>query len=341
MDATKAGSVEAAFRRALRAAASRDWTAAEAWLERIVQADSTDLDAYFALARIYRDQGDVGRAIRMHQNLLLRPKLDRRGKDEALLELARDFDAGGFRDRAIAGYEEVLAVRPRDPEVIERLAALSLENRDIERGLALAKKLRRIDRPKADRLEVELSLADARARAAEGDADGGIKAAKRAVKRNAGCDQGWSLLGELEAERGRDAKAIAAWQKAVEAAPESNHGLYAKIEAGFAARNKTAAFEKWVAARIDAAPKDAGAHLALANLRAGKGENAAAIEGLSRAVERAPESTSLQVALGRMLLESGQEAEASKAYAALLDALDQGAASGSQGAADVGARGNG
>ena len=96
VDPRKAGSVESALRRALRAAVAGDWPSAESWLERIVEADSADLDAYHALARLYREQGDIGRAIRMHQNLLLRTGLSKVQKTEALLELARDFDAGGF-----------------------------------------------------------------------------------------------------------------------------------------------------------------------------------------------------------------------------------------------------
>ena len=39
-----------AWRRTLRAAVGEDWTAAETWLERIVESDSNDFDAYHALA---------------------------------------------------------------------------------------------------------------------------------------------------------------------------------------------------------------------------------------------------------------------------------------------------
>ena len=119
VDPRKAGSVEAALRRALRAAVGGDRPSAETWLERIVEADSADLDAYHALARLYREQGDIGRAIRMHQNLLLRAGLSKAEKNEALLELARDFDDGGFSERAIASYEEVLDAQPREAEALE------------------------------------------------------------------------------------------------------------------------------------------------------------------------------------------------------------------------------
>jgi lipopolysaccharide biosynthesis regulator YciM len=125
---------------------AEDWPAAETWLERIVESDSNDFDAYHALARLYRRQGSIGRAIRMHQNLLLRSDLGADDRAEALLELARDFDAGGFSQRAIASYEEFLGLRPRHAEALERLVRLHRRERDHVRALALVRRLRRRDR---------------------------------------------------------------------------------------------------------------------------------------------------------------------------------------------------
>ena len=120
----KPGEVAAAWRRSLRASVAEDWASAETWLERIVEADSSDLDAYHALARLYRRQGAIGRAIRMHQNLMLRTDLPKEARGEALFELARDFEEGGFTERAAASYEELIDSQPRHAESLERLVPL-------------------------------------------------------------------------------------------------------------------------------------------------------------------------------------------------------------------------
>ena len=125
----------AAWRRGLRAAVAEDWASAETWLERVVEADSSDLDAYHALARLYRRQGTIGRAIRMHQNLLLRSELPKKVRAEALLELARDFEEGGFTERASAAYEEFLDAQPRHVEALEHLIPLLQELREYARAL--------------------------------------------------------------------------------------------------------------------------------------------------------------------------------------------------------------
>jgi lipopolysaccharide biosynthesis regulator YciM len=141
-----------ALRRSLRASIDGDPTRAQTWLERAVELDSSDFDAYQALARLYRDRGEIGRAIRMHQNLLLRGDLDREELVRAKLELARDFEAGGFRERALATLEELVGSRPRDPEVIEAMAQAWIESGDRAHAESLVSRLRRVDPDGASRL---------------------------------------------------------------------------------------------------------------------------------------------------------------------------------------------
>ena len=329
VDARRAGSIDAALRRSLRAAVASDWPTAETWLERIVEADSSDLDVYLALARLYREQGAIGRAIRMHQNLLLGSEVGRAERAEALLELARDFDAGGFKERAAASYEEVLDAQPRQAEALGRLVWLSLESRDYDRGLALAKRWRRLDREAALAAELELLLCQAQSRIEEGDHGGARSSLKRCLRADKHCGAAWAMLGQLEVERGKDAKALDAWRRGALADPAMAPALYPKIAAGYAALGKSQDFEKFLKGVLESRPDDDRARIALARAIASRGEAKVAIEELARAIERAPAQTGLRVELGRQLLAEGQEGEALKAYASLLDALD--ASEGEQG----------
>ena len=322
MDPRKAGSVEAALRRALKAAVASDWPTAETWLERIVEADSADLDAYHALARLYREQGTIGRALRMHQNLLLRGDLDQNQRNEALLELARDFDVGGFGERAAAGYEAVRDVLPRHQESLTRLVALLHGLREFPRALALIRRLRRLDRETADTAEIEILLSQAQAQTEEGNPEAARTSLKRCLRRDKTCGSAWAMLGELEVERGKDAKALDAWRRGALADPKAAADLYPKLAAGYSARGKPQDFEKLLRGILEDRPGDHAARIALARVLSGRGETSQAIEELSRAVEVAPTDTGLRIELGRQLLEGASETEALKAYASLLDALD-------------------
>ena len=313
----------AAWRRSLRAAVAEDWASAETWLERVVEADSSDLDAYHALARLYRRQGAIGRAIRMHQNLLLRSELPKKVRAEALLELARDFEEGGFTERASAAYEEFLDAQPRHVEALEHLIPLLQELREYARALALCRRLRRREPSAADRLEVRLLLAIARARADEGDHDASRQALKRCLRRDKNCASAYALLGHLEAERGKTTRAVDAWKRAVMADPLLARELYPKLDAGFAAKGKTGDFEAFMREILSTRPRDGFARIALARALGSRGESIAAIEELARSIEVSPKELSLHAELGRQLLSANQDSEALNAYAELVDQIER------------------
>jgi lipopolysaccharide biosynthesis regulator YciM len=315
--------LDRAWRRSLSAAIAGDWPTAETWLERIVEADSKDLDAVHALARLYRQQGAVGRSLRMHQNLLLRTDLDRNTRAEALLELARDFEAGGYKERAAATYEEILGLQPRSVEVLERLISLLYDLKEFPRALALVRRLRRRDRALAGRLEVEILVSQAQVLREEGDHDGARRSIKRCLRRDKSCGLAWALLGGLEVERGKTAKALAAWKRGATSDETVAPALYPKIAASFAARGKPEDYDQYLLKILEERPSDCAAYIALARARAGRGDTSQAIETLARAIETAPEHPGLRTELGRQLIASGQDAEALKAYADLLDMLDR------------------
>lgn len=66
------------------------------------------LETHLALGKLMRRQGQVDRAIRIHQNLLARPVLEDRAQHQVHLELARDFMAAGLLDRAEVLLQEVI-----------------------------------------------------------------------------------------------------------------------------------------------------------------------------------------------------------------------------------------
>ncbi|NNC55607.1 MAG: lipopolysaccharide assembly protein LapB, partial [Pseudomonadales bacterium] len=70
--------------------------------------NSHTLETHLALGKLMRRQGQVDRAIRIHQNLLARPVLADKAQHQVHLELARDFMAAGLLDRAEVLLQEVI-----------------------------------------------------------------------------------------------------------------------------------------------------------------------------------------------------------------------------------------
>ncbi len=65
-------------------------------------------DVYMALGEMFRSKGEIGRAVRIHQNLLARPDIPSELRLQVHLALAKNFQVGGLLDRALYQYGQVL-----------------------------------------------------------------------------------------------------------------------------------------------------------------------------------------------------------------------------------------
>ncbi|MDX8378251.1 MAG: heat-shock protein [Mariprofundales bacterium] len=79
-------------------------------LVNIARLHTETAEVYLALGGLFRKRGEVGRAVRIHQNLLARPELPEHLRIQAHMALGNDFQSGGFLERALRQYAKVLEV---------------------------------------------------------------------------------------------------------------------------------------------------------------------------------------------------------------------------------------
>ncbi|MDQ7003446.1 MAG: heat-shock protein [Ghiorsea sp.] len=72
---------------------------------------SESAEVYMALGEMFRSQGEYGRAVRIHQNILARPDVATELHFQAYVALGKDFQAGGLLDRALKHYAKALAIQ--------------------------------------------------------------------------------------------------------------------------------------------------------------------------------------------------------------------------------------
>jgi lipopolysaccharide biosynthesis regulator YciM len=314
---------DSAARAALLAVLDRDHERAEQLLVASAELDSRGVEPYLALARFYRTRGDIGRAIRIHQNLLLRRDLDREQRLACLADLAADFRQGGFLQRAIASYEEVLERDPKHVAALRALVKLLGDVRDHQRAIAMQRRLARVENrdPAAEQAELWVDMAEAAH--AEGRTRDARRAAKRALRANLHSVRAWILLGTLEAERGRSKAALAAWQRVPTIDRKSGALVYPRIESAYAALDRSREFEAYLRGLLAERGDDLHVHLALGRALAARGEIEEALAELRRVLERDPEHLGARAALGRLLLSEHRDPEAAKEYAELLDVLER------------------
>ena len=115
--------------------------AIDAFIE-AVQNDPDTTELHFALGNLFRRRGEFERAVRVHQHLLERADLKAGERHRAQLALAQDFMKAGLFDRAEAAWR---ALQGTSYDAEAQLALLSLyeRSRDWPQAAAVARRLER------------------------------------------------------------------------------------------------------------------------------------------------------------------------------------------------------
>jgi len=82
------------------------------------------IETYFALGGLFRSNGEIEKAISIHRSLIARENISEAHRLRALTELAVDFDKGGFVDKAIETYKDVLKINRDQFQVIHALCRI-------------------------------------------------------------------------------------------------------------------------------------------------------------------------------------------------------------------------
>lgn len=183
----------------------QDDSAMDAFVESLEVSDDT-VDTHLALGALVRRRGELDKAIRVHQNLLARPRLSAPFRARVELELARDYLAAGLLGRAESLLRE-LAGRGgalREP-ALEYLLEIHQRERDWDQAIDVARELAGPDihRTLAHYL-CELAVGELEA----GDVRGARQRLEQALDQDDCCVRASLMSGRLEVEQGRWKQAI-------------------------------------------------------------------------------------------------------------------------------------
>lgn len=105
---------------------------------------SESAEVYLALGEMFRAQGEYGRAVRIHQNLLARPDVDKDIHFQAYVSLGRDFQAGGLLDRALRHYAKALEMKPDHLESLSACLRIREQSHEWDKAEWLVSRLEQI-----------------------------------------------------------------------------------------------------------------------------------------------------------------------------------------------------
>ena len=105
---------------------------------KLVESNWDTIDTHFALGKIYRKNGEMDKAIKIHQGLIARPSLPDRYRSKILLELGYDYLGAGWFDRAEGLFKEVLIQDEKSKEARHNLILIYQQEKDWFKAIDIA-----------------------------------------------------------------------------------------------------------------------------------------------------------------------------------------------------------
>jgi lipopolysaccharide biosynthesis regulator YciM len=274
-------------------------------LEKASQLDSGAFELQLVLGNLYREKGQVGRAIQEHQTLLQRPRLNRIDHASALLCLGLDYRRGGFVDRAVATFSEVLKLDAANEAALTNLEKLQEDQHQWQEAYVTRQRLSQIagppDQPKSQSilafLENEIGLQAMKQR----DFAEAARRFAAAIELEPSVTPAYLHLGDVRHEQGDLVGAIAMWERAIDVSPERAYLALERLEEGYRTIGADARFVELCRRLTAAAPREWRARAALARHVASQGQQAKALDLLFAALEHNPHALAIHQAIWNTL----------------------------------------
>ena len=261
------------------------------------------LEIHLLLGSLYREKGQVARAINIHQSLLQRPRLRRLEQAHVLLCLGLDFKRGGFVDRALEAFNEVIRLDPKNHYALLNIEKLHEDQHHWQEAYEVR---RSIGSQAGDDgrsqgilafLENEMGLQAV----ARGDYPGAIARFESAIDLYPGVVPAYLNLGDIYARDDKMAQAAGIWEQAIDQAPERAYLTFDRLSLAYEKIGAPERFAHLCRKLISSNSQDWRARLALARFLENRGDLAGSLELLFEALVHNPHALNLHQAIWQVL----------------------------------------
>ncbi len=273
-------------------------------LSRAASLDADALEVHMILGNLYREKGQVGKAITVHQTLLQRPRLGRLEHAYVLLCLGLDYKRGGFVERALEAFTEVLRLDPKNEHALLNLQKLHEEQHQWTEAYDTRQRLARLagdPRPQNQAilafLENEIGLEAMRRK----DYAEATRRFEAAIDLDARAVPAYLNLGDVRVAQGNERDAATIWERVVEVAPDRAYLAFDRLEALAVRTGNPERFTRLCRRVIEDNPQDWRARLALSRHFAASGRPSDALDLLFAALVQNPHALSIHQAIWRAL----------------------------------------
>ncbi len=286
-----------------------------------VQINSDTIETYAALGNLYRSKGAIDRAIHIRRSIILRPNIDEETKVSALFDLGLDYKKGGFLDRALDTFLNVLKKSPSDVPAMEELEKIYEEMKEWENAFSIREKITKITKKDFSNILAHHKTEAGKVLVEHGDISKAKSSFKKAISINRYCIDAYLHLGDLYLSTGDIKEAMSTWKRIVTIAPQFTYLAYIRLEEVYNKLNDVKQIENFLKGCAEY-NSDAFTHLALARHMYKEKKYDEAIYELKNALELYPGFWEARRLIGEILIETDRTRDVIDAYSDLLTHLN-------------------
>jgi lipopolysaccharide biosynthesis regulator YciM len=281
-------------------------------LKEAVQHSSDNLDAYIRLGDLLRESGQIEKALSIHRDLTVRPRLPAGGRARILESLTRDYLAAGRFEEAGQSAERLRHTDPSNRFAFRALQEVAESLRDWPRAIKVVEDRSRLEGQKDKALLARYHGFVGGEEVEAGESKEARRRFEEALKLDPDCLLALLYLGDLEVAGGRPEKAVELWKELAERSPAHGEFVFDRLERAYFEMGQ---FEEVVvfyrellhrADREDSVP----ALLALAEILRRKGNLDDAGSLIQEALEIEPENARAHRLLVKLAVDRKDPAEA-------------------------------
>ena len=310
-----------AFFKGIQYILSNDHDQAIEEFTKAVQVNSDTVETYVALGNLYRSRGDIDRAIRIRQSIILRANLDEQIKLRALFDLGLDYRKGGFLNRALESFSKVLQKKPDDLETLEEIEKLNEELKDWGEAFTVRQKIARLTNNGHQNILAHHQTELGKVHQERGEFSKAKACYKKAISIHQRCIDAYLHLGDLYFSKQEYKNAMSTWKKVANVDPQFTFLAFRRLEGAYEKMQNLQPVEEFLkeCAQLHS---DAFTHMALARYLYNEQDYEGALRELESALELDPGFWEARKYVGEILLERDMRERALDAYGELIPYLN-------------------
>ncbi|MBW2061564.1 MAG: tetratricopeptide repeat protein, partial [Deltaproteobacteria bacterium] len=285
---------------------------------RAVARDTQTVETYMALGNLFRSKGELERAIRIRQSIMLRPHLNEKIRLQALYDLGLDYRMAGLYDRSIKAFEEVIAEDSRQADAYRQLVQIYEETRDWNQAFQTLQRLSKLTGKESKNVLAHYQVEMGKVSFEQGQLSQARGAYNKALALDPGCVDAYLHLGDLLLKEKKIKKAIEVWRKIADVAPHMTFLIFGRLARVYNELNDLKPVEDFLK-ECAARDRNPLAHLALGRLFLEGGNQEHALDEFRKALKLDPSLLEVHRELGLLLLSLERPDETLAAFQNLLE----------------------